>query len=347
MKKKRLLTMAIVALAILVLAYLQFRTWRDFNWRAFSSYFASASKPHLLLGLAVIYFDYYLRALRWKVLTRPAKRVSGFALLPSQVIGFTAIAVLGRPGDLVRPYLVAKREGLPLSAQVAVLAVERVFDIGCFGILLVATLLLAGSLRSLPLYESFRTAGVVLLAGVLCVAVVLFVLWRSGDVVAAWVERRFARSYPHLSRSLCHKITQFSNGLHTIHDAWSFVQVFVISLVIWLLIAFAYVQVTHAYADPVLRSMSIPKVVLLMCASIAGSTLQLPMVGGGSQLGTIAVLERVFGLQNHELAASCGIMLWLVTFMAIVPVGLIWSRYEHLNLKQMSEESAAEAGVET
>jgi hypothetical protein len=36
-------------------------------------------------------------------------------------------------------------------------------------------------------------------------------------------------------------------------------------------------------------------------------------------------------------------MLWLVTFMAVVPVGLIWARFEHLSLKQVSEESAAEA----
>lgn len=340
---KRYLTLGVVALVLVALAYLQFRTWRHFNWQAFSAYFASASKLHLLFGLVVIYFDYYLRALRWKVLTRPAKKVSALALLPSQVIGFTAIAVLGRPGDLVRPYLVAKRENLSLSAQMAVLAVERVFDIGCFAILLVTTLLLSDSLRALPLYSRFRTAGMVLLAGVLAMAVLLILLWRSGDAIASWIERRMAKRWPHLSESICHKVTQFSDGLHTIHDLWSFIEVFAISMLIWLLIAFAYVQVTHAYENPVLRGMSIPQVVLLMCASIAGSMLQLPMVGGGSQLGTIAVLEKVFLLSNHELAASCGIMLWLVTFMAIVPIGLIWSRYEHLNLKQMSEESAVQA----
>jgi hypothetical protein len=84
------------------------------------------------------------------------------------------------------------------------------------------------------------------------------------------------------------------------------------------------------------------QVVLLMSASVAGSLLQLPMVGGGSQLGTIGVLNHIFNVPR-ELAASCGIMLWLVTFMSIVPVGLVWARFEHLSLKQISEESEAEA----
>lgn len=346
MKAKRWLTLAAVALALVVLAYLQFRTWRNFNWEAFRAYFASANKFHLLFGLVIIYFDYYLRALRWKVLTRPAKRVSAVSLLPSQVIGFTAIALLGRPGDLVRPYLVAKREGLPLSAQIAVLAVERIFDIGCFAILLVVTLLLSTSLQSLQQYEMFRWASFLLLGGVVVAALLLFFLWRNGDAIASWIEKRIARRWPHVSETICHKITQFSNGLHTIHDASSLLQVFAISMVIWLLIAVAYTQVARAYADPILGSMSIPQVVLLMCASVAGSLLQLPMVGGGSQLGTIAVLQRVLGVDNHELAASCGIMLWLVTFMSIVPVGLIWARFEHLNLREVSAESEAAEAAE-
>lgn len=346
MKAKRWLTLAVVAIVLCGLAYLQFRSWRNFNWAAFRAYFASASKLHLLLGLAVIYFDYYLRAWRWKVLTRPAKRVSALALLPSQVIGFTAIALLGRPGDLVRPYLVAKREGLPLSAQMAVLAVERVFDIGCFAILLVVTLLFSTSLQSLPQYGMFRWASLLLLGGVVVAALLLVMLWRSGDAIASWIEKRIAKRWPHVSESICHKITQFSNGLHTIHDTASLLQVFGVSMLIWLLIAVAYTQVTHAYANPVLRGMAIPQVVLLMCASIAGSLLQLPMVGGGSQLGTIAVLERVFRIENHELAASCGIMLWLITFMSIVPVGLIWARFEHLNLREVSAESEAAEATE-
>ena len=71
-----------------------------------------------------------------------------------------------------------------------------------------------------------------------------------------------------------------------------------------------------------------------------GSMVQLPGVGGGSQLATISALDHVFDIVPKELAVSCGIMLWLVTFVAVVPVGLILSHRERLSLRKLSEESA-------
>jgi len=75
-----------------------------------------------------------------------------------------------------------------------------------------------------------------------------------------------------------------------------------------------------------------------MGASMAGSMLQLPAVGGGSQMATIATLSSVFDVPA-EMAASCGILLWLVTFAAVIPFGLILAHRERLSLRKLSEES--------
>ncbi len=77
-----------------------------------------------------------------------------------------------------------------------------------------------------------------------------------------------------------------------------------------------------------------------MCSSMLGSMVQLPGVGGGSQLGTISILDHVFHIVPKELAVSCGIMLWLVTFMAIAPFGLLLAHHERLSLRKLSDESA-------
>ena len=66
--------------------------------------------------------------------------------------------------------------------------------------------------------------------------------------------------------------------------------------------------------------------------------LQLPAVGGGSQMATIAALSTVFDVPP-ELAASCGILLWLVTFAAVVPIGLALAHHERLSLRKLSAES--------
>jgi hypothetical protein len=55
------------------------------------------------------------------------------------------------------------------------------------------------------------------------------------------------------------------------------------------------------------------------------------------------MLRGVFNL-SPELATSCGIMLWLVTFMSVTPAGLAMARSEHVSLTQMEEASLEEEG---
>src|SRR5260370_7216154 len=84
----------------------------------------------------------------------------------------------------------------------------------------------------------------------------------------------------------------------------------------------------------------VSEVVLVVGASMVGYMVELPGGGGGSQLATISALEPVFDIVPKELTVSCGIMLWLVTFVAVVPVGLLLSHHERLSLRKLSAESA-------
>jgi hypothetical protein len=99
--------------------------------------------------------------------------------------------------------------------------------------------------------------------------------------------------------------------------------------------------VTHAYSIHRLSQMTLSSVFLLTAASVVGGVLQLPVVGGGSQLATIGMLRGVFNL-SPELATSCGIMLWLVTFMSVTPAGLLLARTEHVSIMNVEEESLEE-----
>jgi uncharacterized membrane protein YbhN (UPF0104 family) len=105
----------------------------------------------------------------------------------------------------------------------------------------------------------------------------------------------------------------------------------------WFVIAVAYQEVAHAYGTDAL-DISRPQVLLLMGASIFGSLLQLPGVGGGSQVATVAALTKIFDVPA-EMAASCAILLWLVCFVAVMPAGLALAHHERLSLRKLSEES--------
>jgi glycosyltransferase 2 family protein len=143
-----------------------------------------------------------------------------------------------------------------------------------------------------------------------------------------------------LGHRVAQKVREFHGGLDTIHSPLAFLQLTGVSILTWWIIALAYREVTHAYG-PALGHMTVSKVLLLMGSSMLGSLIQLPGVGGGSQLATISALQHIFNAA-HELAASCGILLWVVTFVSVVPAGLLLAHRERLSLRKLSKESEQE-----
>src|SRR5579864_152229 len=344
MGKKRTVVYVMVAAILAVLIYLQFRTWKDFDWTTFWGQSKQVSLHHLLSAVGLIYISYFLRALRWKIFLRPVRgETSAIALIPPTLVGFTGLALLGRPGELIRPYLIARRTNLTFSSQMAVWAVERIFDIGAFTVLMVLAIFLPTELRSLPnpeIYPRLRVGGFLLVALVAGLGLVAFLVARFGEAVAAWIEIRFSHLAANFGHRVAQKVREFHGGLDTIHSPMSFLQLAGVSIFLWWIIALAYREVTHAYGAP-LQHMTVSKVLLLMGSGMLGSLIQLPGVGGGSQLATISALQHIFDA-SQELSASCGILLWVVTFVSVVPVGLLLAHRERLSLRKLSEESEQE-----
>ena len=128
--KKNHLILGLVVLAALAALLIWGWNRSHFDFGLFRSQLAMADWRKIGIAIGCIYLAYLIRAARWALLLRHNKKVSLFSLLGTQVIGFTAVALIGRVADLVRPYLVAKKTSLPLSSQIAVYVVERLFDAG-------------------------------------------------------------------------------------------------------------------------------------------------------------------------------------------------------------------------
>jgi hypothetical protein len=82
---------------------------------------------------------------------------------------------------------------------------------------------------------------------------------------------------------------------------------------------------------------------LLMGFSMIGGLVQLPAVGGGAQLATIVAMVNLLGFPR-ELAVSAGILLWLVSFHAVTPIGLVLARRAHVSLSGSSFDNADRKG---
>lgn len=341
MDKKRILASVIVFLILAFLIYLQYRHWRTFDWATFWSQTHRVKKMHVLHGIALIYIAYFLRAWRWKIFLHPVRpKTRTIDMVSPTLVGFTGLALLGRAGEFIRPYLIARKANLPVSSQIAVWGVERIFDIGAFTVLMMLAIFLPSALPSIPhpeYYLRFRELGFVLTAVVAGTTLAAVLIGRNGDKAAAWVEQRFAHHASGLGHKLAEKVREFGMGLNTIKGPLELVWLTLVSVGMWYVIALAYHEVTHSYGVDALE-IPVSQLLILMFSSMLGSMLQLPAVGGGSQMATIATLSSVFDVPP-ELAASCGILLWLVTFAAVVPAGLLLAHHERLSLRKLSVES--------
>jgi glycosyltransferase 2 family protein len=341
MVKKRIAASAVVFLILAALVYLQYRHWQSCDWGTFWAQTGRIKKVHVFHAIALIYIGYVLRALRWKIFLQPVRpKTRTIDLVSPTLIGFTGLALLGRAGEFIRPYLIARRTNLSFSSQLAAWAVERIFDVGAFTVLMVLAIFLPSALPAIPhpeYYQRFREGGFLLIGVVAALAVGAIVIRRSGEAVARWVEQRFGHLSANLGHKLAQKVREFGAGLDTIHSPLAMLWLSLVSVGMWYIIALSYQEVTHSYGVPALE-IPVSQLLILMGASMLGSMLQLPAVGGGSQMATIAALSSVFDVPP-EMAASCGILLWLVTFAAVVPLGLILAHHERLSLRKLSEES--------
>jgi glycosyltransferase 2 family protein len=339
LKSKRNRVVAIlVVLAVVALVWFG-RHRIHFDWRVFGQQLRMADWRRIVLALACIYVGYLVRSVRWAWLIRHKIRLRPLSLVGTQVIGFTAVALIGRVADLVRPYLVAKKTGLPLSSQIAVYVVERLFDAGSMALITSLVILLSPA-GGLPHAEVMRKAGywglgLTFLGTLFLVAVRLF-----GDRMAALAGRTLGTVSKRFGQAVADRIHAFHSGLDTIRSLSDFGAAAALSLTMWLLIALAYLETTQAFvASPVLATMTPAKSVLLMIVSGGASIIQLPVLGWFTQTGLVAgAIVKFFGAAA-EASTGCAATLLVVTFLGIVPVGLIWARFEHVSLKKVAQES--------
>jgi uncharacterized protein (TIRG00374 family) len=294
-----------------------------FDWGLAVAAVARLRWPWLILALIPVFGTYYGRALRWEVFLRPQKaRPSMRNLLVATVIGFTAITIFGRAGDFVRPYLIAVKEKVPLTSQIASWLLERVFD------LLMASLLLGFALARVPaaaLRVGARLAWVLAVGGrfvAVCCTLVLIALITLRKFAEPFRMRLVAVAR-HLPECWAAKAEKLANalvkGVESIRSDGALLLILLYSVLEWILIAACYWCLAQAYVGII--NITIVDILILMAFISFGGVVQIPGVGGGTQVVAVLVLTELYGTRL-ELASSFALLLWILTFVAIVPIGL-------------------------
>lgn len=332
--------MALLAATIVaVLALLLYRVrGGSFQWSLFLATLSHVNRVWLIASILLILLNYWGRALRWQVMLRPlGATVTIRQLTYDTAIGFTAVVLLGRAGEVVRPYLISVSAGVPFSSQVAAWMLERILD-------LLAVLLLFGCAlawipgRNLALGPALRWilgAGGYLVAGIGAACLLFLLLFRN---FSERTRSRILSAVTFLPENYYKRVEStleaFSRGMEATRDSWSLVLLLFYTLFEWLLIIGSYYTLFLSF--PATRFFKFTDVVITLGFMAFGSLIQLPGIGGGVQVVSVLVLTEIYKLPL-EAAAGVAVFIWIITFVVIVPVGFVCAFQQGLNWSKLRQ----------
>lgn len=293
----------------------------------------------LIPSVAVYFVAVWARTWRWDYMLRPLKHVPVRRLFPVVVIGYMGNNVYPfRAGELLRSYVLRRREEIPMSASIATVIVERVFD----GLVMLVFVFVALPLAPIP---SERIRQLVILAslaffGALLVFFALAAMPERAYRLVAWGADRFL---PGRVRPTLLDITRrFLDGLESLRSFRNVLMIFFTSIIIWLLETIKYWFVMHAF------NFEVSFFALMLMNGVVNLATTLPSAPG--YVGTfdapgIAILT-LYGVESGLAAAYTLVLhaaLWLpITLLGayyMLREGLRWSDFDRA--AKMAEGEAA------
>jgi glycosyltransferase 2 family protein len=242
--RKRLLRGWKLWLGVLISAVFLWLALRNLDLKQVWIEMQQADYRWLIPSVATYFVAVLARTWRWDYMLRPLKHIPVRRLFPVVVIGYMGNNVYPlRAGELLRSYVLRRREGVPMSASLATVVVERVFD----GLVMLIFVFAALPLAPLP---SDKIRSVVIFAslaffGALLVFFTLAAVPERAYRLAEWFSGRLLPE--RIEQPLLHFLERFLHGLQSLRSFRNVLMIFVTSIVIWLLETVKYWFVMQAF----------------------------------------------------------------------------------------------------
>lgn len=330
----RLLAGLLLAAALLVLFF------RGLDLAAIGRALRSADRGLMaaVAGLTVI--TYAARAWRWGFLLAPLGRVPFTQLYSATMIGFMTGLLVPRAGEIVRPYLVARRHAIPTSAGFASIILERLIDLVAVLLLLSAYFYLlprpSQEIRG-PLFERLRAGGAVTGAAALAVFVVLLLWDRYPARVTALVERLVGWAPERIATALGRMAHSFGEGLGVLRASpLHLLAILGQSLVLWTLLGLGIHWNNEAFG----LGLPFHTSFLILAALVVGVAVPTPGTVGGFHAAYKYALTGVYGVAD-DTAGAAAIAGHLLTNLPVLVLGLVFVGREGLTFGKVADMGEA------
>ncbi len=318
---------------------------RKLDWQAVSSSLKQADLTYLGLATLGICLGYFLRAVRWQVLLEPITKSSLRELFATTTVGFTAIFLIGRMGEIVRPMWLPMRDRrVRPSAALVTLGLERVFDLAALACFFAINLLWCTPQPGRETeFEYVEWAGWLMLAGVIGGFVALIIFQRVSTRVIEWTENAINRRWVpvRLQKIILSVLKQLASALAILRDWRETFWVSFWTLTLWFTISIPTWLVLLAFGLPLTFSDS------LFIMGFATVSSVFPTPGGAAGAFHTATAASILFLKNdisREDAAAVSIAMHLVYFAPAVFFGLYYFFKGDISIERfrslMSSENA-------
>lgn len=288
----------------------------------------------LIPGVLVYFLGVWARAWRWHYLLRPIKAISTRQMFPVVAIGYMGNNIYpARAGEVLRAVILKQKEGVPISASLATIIVERIFD----GVVMLGFIFVnlgelarltggAGVIGEVSI-QSIALFGTAAFGGALVVFLLAAMFPGQANRVIRALTGRFA---PERFRERVDGVVErFLGGLESLRSPREALMVFVTSVVIWLFETAKYWFVMHAFP------FEVSFFALMLMNGVVNLATTIPSAPG--YIGTfdapgIAVLVA-YGV-NRAVAASYTLVLHVALWVPITALGAYYLAREGLRVSE-------------
>jgi uncharacterized protein (TIRG00374 family) len=306
----------------------------------------------LLLAVGVTGLTYAVRALRWQYLLAPIGATHFGTAFRTTVIGFAATFLLpARAGEVIRPYLLARREGLNATAAFATIILERLLDLitvlslFAFFVLTAAPNAVGGDPA---LFARVKMGGLAAAAAAVGGAAVFFLLAGHPERMGRLALRIERVLPPRLAHAVARFVETFSHGLAVMRQPRRLLIALGLSVPLWLAIATGIWLTSRAFHI----TFPFPASFLVTTVLVVGVAVPTPGAVGGFHLAYQIAASVFFGAPADR-AAGAAIVLHAISFVPVTLLGIYFMAREGLTLAgarrmaeaQRSETEAAASGT--
>jgi uncharacterized protein (TIRG00374 family) len=282
-----------------------------------------------------------IRAYRWFFIMEPLHRASMANLYSATMIGFMANFVLpARTGEIIRAYLIGKKEGVSKSASFATIVIERLFDIFTMLLILIGVLFLASRPGS-PLEEVYaktlRGGGLIMCLIFLLAMAFLVMLKQKTRLALSWV--RFAcRPFPERwGDKIIDVLQSFVSGLGAIHLGSHLFPIVFYSILMWGIYGLGNVFLLKAF-DRILPDLPAYFAFYLLVVQAFGVALPSSPGAVGPYHAAVVAGLAAFGIHRED-SLSVAIVAHIVMVLPVIIYGMVLLWKDHLSLRSLETEA--------